>query len=266
MVNGRAMPYIIAISLIASFLISYLGYSGYQTHVEFEKFMSDAEDFQRSVLEQATFRGASSEGTGREDFIAYKNELSKRDHLNGAKAVFHSEDMVIQLVETPDGKIHKVFVPLGFEYQEGDAVSRSELEPYLVENTVIINEVQYDMPDEYFTLTPYNRVIHDKKVLHAQALGISVEEVDKKIANGEIKISLSEKEKKLIDEREAKRAELPNVPRTSQPVLDRPPVKVQYLPGQRKIRGWTDKVRGLFRKIFRKSAPTAESVSDKTLD
>ena len=46
MFNWRLNPYLIAAGIIALLSVSYLGYRAYQDHVEFEAFLSDAEEFQ----------------------------------------------------------------------------------------------------------------------------------------------------------------------------------------------------------------------------
>ncbi len=46
MFNWRLNPYLIAVGIIALLSGSYLGYRAYQDHVEFEVFLSDAEEFQ----------------------------------------------------------------------------------------------------------------------------------------------------------------------------------------------------------------------------
>ena len=173
---------------------------------------------------------------------------------------------VIQSVVTPDGTLHQVVVPKFQQYEEGDAILKSELidEEYLKRyygsgkekemakgDAVTVNDVTYPMPDEYYDIeNPYEREEYANKFGASLELGISMDEIEQKIASGELDMSLSESQKRMVDEIEAmnERARLsyqihtltlPKMP----PLSDKPPVKVSFLPdeGEAAKRGWARK-------------------------
>lgn len=177
---------------------------------------------------------------------------------------------VIQRIVTPDGTLHQVVVPKHQQYEEGDAILKSEIvdEEYLRKHyrsegetdqeippqkgpTVVVNNVTYPMPDEYYEIEdPYEQTEYINKFVAALELGISMDEVEQKVASGEIIVSFSESEKRMVDEREAQnergllsyqisRSVLPKKP----PLSDKPPVKVSFLPdeGEGAKRGWVRK-------------------------
>ena len=157
---------------------------------------------------------------------------------------------MIQQVITPDGKLHQVIVPRNSQYEDGDALLKSELDPLILkaegrlpEKKLLIKGVEHPMPDEYYAIhDPYERLEYTNKFSASINLGISMEEVEKKVAAGELNVSLSEQEKKLLDEREAANERR----RMLEPVLpersETSPVKVEFLPedGSR-APGWSRK-------------------------
>ena len=162
--------------------------------------------------------------------------------------------MVVQQVITPDGKCHQVIVPRYSQYEEGDALLKSELDPdpalikgvgQSSEQKLIIKGVEYPMPDTYYAIQdPYERLEYTNKFSASIELGISMEDVEKKVAAGELNVSLSDEEKRQIDQRELanerRKMLKPVVPEPS----DKPPVKVKFLPEDGNIEpGWSRKNR-----------------------
>ena len=155
-------------------------------------------------------------------------------------------------------------VPKFQQYEEGDAILKSELvdEEYLRNNyrneeetetakgdAVTVNNVTYPMPDEYYAIeSPYEQLEYVNKFITTIDLGISMDEVEQKIATGELDVSLTESDKRLVDRREARqeRYRLLDVglPKMT-PLSDKPPVKVSFLPdeGENAEPGWSRKRR-----------------------
>ena len=179
---------------------------------------------------------------------------------------------VIQRIVTPDGTLHQVVVPKRHEYEEGDAILKSEIvdeedlrtyyrsketnppvpvtEYNLKVGPVIMPSGEtYPMPDEYYEIEdPYERQEYANKFGTSLELGISMDEIEQKIASGELDMSLSESQKRMVDEREAmnERALLTHQLRVlpkRPPLSDKPPVKVSFLPdeGEGAKRGWVRK-------------------------
>ena len=155
---------------------------------------------------------------------------------------------VIQRVVTPDGSLHQVVVPRFQQYEEGDAILKSELvdDEYLKDyygsgeekemtkgDAVIVNNVTYPMPDEYYAIeSPYEQLEYVNKFMATIELGISMAEVEQKVASGKLDVSLDESEKEMLDRKEArlKRRNLLDLGHPKMPPLsDTPPVKVSFL-------------------------------------
>ena len=127
-----------------------------------------------------------------------------------------NEGKMLQKVITPDGKLGTVAVDKDNQYKDGDAILRSDLitrshpwgfsEDQLNEKRsedfkFIKDGVEYTMPDEYFTLDEYERNEYFKKFRLTLDLDISMDEVEAKIAAGELDASLTDAEKKRIEAR-----------------------------------------------------------------
>jgi hypothetical protein len=160
---------------------------------------------------------------------------------------------VIQRVVTPDGTLHQVIVPRDAQYAEGDAISRSELDPPILEDQkswwagtkLIIEGVDYYPPEEYYSIAdPYEREEYFNKFTWAIGYGISMAEVEKKVAQGELDFSLSEDARKHVDQSLAivERSKMLG-PGAPPPLSDKPPVKVSFLPdeGEFALPGWMRK-------------------------
>lgn len=161
---------------------------------------------------------------------------------------------VVQRVVTPDEQIHQVIVPREHQYEEGDAILRSELAPPILamsegrnwETSIEINGVEYSMPEVYYTIEDrYERDVYKRKFTTAKELGVSMVEVEKQIAAGNLDMSLSEAQKRFIDQQEAERERARMLVPVAPPMSDKPPVKVSFLPDEDKgaipIPGWMRK-------------------------
>ncbi len=181
-----------------------------------------------------------------EEQFRFTEMMREQDRLN-----------VIQRVVTPDGKLHQVIVPRDAQYAEGDAISRSELDPPILgeaaryqkswwaRNKLIIEGVDYYPPEEYYSMAdPYEREEYFNKFTWSIEHGISMAEVEKKVAQGELDFSLSEDAKKHVDQRLAivERSKM-LAPGAPPPLSDKPPVKVSFLPdeGEFALPGWMRK-------------------------
>ena len=189
---------------------------------------------------------------------------------------------VIQQIVTPDGTLHQVVVPKRHQYEEGDAILKSEIvdEEYLrtyyrskeanppvpvteydlkVGPVIMPSGETYPMPDEYYEIEdPYERQEYANKFGTSLELGISMDEIEQKIASGELDMSLSESQKRMVDEREAmnERALLTHQLRVlpkRPPLSDKPPVKVSFLP---------DEGQGAKRGLVRKAQRKQDSLGD----
>lgn len=181
---------------------------------------------------------------GVEEAIRAAEELREIDELN-----------MIQNVVTPDGQIHQVIVPKWAQYEEGDAILESELDPPQIGEAalaakpwllrkLIIDGVEHSPPDEFYSIEdPYERAEYFKKFDYSVENNLSMAEVEKQLAQGELDVSLTDDEKSRIaqSEIEAERSKLLTV---SGPELsDTPPVKVSLLPdeGEDALPGWMRK-------------------------
>ena len=161
---------------------------------------------------------------------------------------------VVQRVVTPDGQIHQVVVPREYQYEEGDAILRSELDPLILamsegrnwEILIEVNGVEYSMPEEFYIIEDrYERELYQRKFTTAKELGISMVEVEKQIAADNLDVSLSEAQKRFVDQQEAERERTRLLAPIAPPMSDKPPVNVSFLPDGDKeaipIPGWMRK-------------------------
>ncbi len=179
-----------------------------------------------------------------------------KNHLDSKRAA------IVQRVVTPDGKLHHVVVPSFSMYEDGDAILESETRrgrevfngPSLedpVWRTLSIAGVQHPVPDEYYDIEDqYARELYIEKFRLSVKTGISMEEVDRKIADGEISLDkLSDSARRFIESSnehqekvlERLRMIAPEIP----PLSDKPPVKVSFLRDEGKDArpGWKRKRR-----------------------
>ena len=159
---------------------------------------------------------------------------------------------VVQRIVTPDGQLHNVIVPHDRQYEEGDTILRSELDPPILEaleqdqRPARVEIADEPIPDEYYASEdPYERHKFIKKVMFSKQLKISMAELEAKIAKGEIDVSLSAREKESVDTNEAKKERGRILKSFAKPVpSDKPPVKVRLLAdtAQDALPGWIRKM------------------------
>ena len=162
---------------------------------------------------------------------------------------------VIQIVVTPDGQLHHVIVPKWEQYEEGDAILQSELDPPDIEGAALaekpwlnnkteIDGVWYSYPEAYYLIEdPYERREYGDKFRWSIRHAISMAEVEKKVAQGELDFSLTEDEKRMIEQREEENKRSKLLAFAAPPFSDKPPVKVSFLPddGPDALPGWVRK-------------------------
>ena len=194
-----------------------------------------------------------------------------------------SELNVIQTVVTPDGKLHKVIVPKWAQYEEGDALLQSELDPPEIDdaalgqkpwlnNQVEIDGVWHSPPEEYYSIEdPYERRAYFNKFSWSLQHGISMTEVEKKIAAGELPAPLSEFDKRRVDEIQPMIERIKMLAPSASPLSDKPPVKVSFLPDEDPgaLPGWARKGEGELPLGSDKAAATysgADTFSDRGIN
>ena len=173
----------------------------------------------------------------------------------GVEETIWEADQVIQTVVAPDGKLHTVAVPRDLQYEEGDAILQSELDPrimdwssvlaepekYWLHNKLIIEGVDYYPPEEYYSIEdPYERQAYYNKFRWSIEYDISMEEVEKRIAAEELPQPLSESDKRMVDEIETQMERYRMLAKRTPQRSDKPPVKVSFLPDEREgaLPGW----------------------------
>ena len=145
-----------------------------------------------------------------------------------------------------------MIVPHDRQYEEGDAILRSELDPLILEaleqdqRPARVEVAGEPIPDEYYAIEdPYERHKFIKKVMFSKQLKISMAELEAKIAKGEIDVSLSAREKESVDTNEARKERRRILKSFAKPVpSDKPPVKVRLLAdtAQDALPGWIRKM------------------------
>ena len=215
MFNRRFIPYLIVGTIIAFVSISYVGYKAYQNHVDFNEFISEAETFQGSLDKDTSFpdhkEGSSSSpttsATGSENLsnrFPYLNKPpTKVRYDDSSKPLLKPEDippelrsvpnpdqleLVIQRVQTPDGKIHEMLVARGMELPEGASLPPAFFTPISPlpprkKVTTKLTVRQEDIP-EGEDITTYI-----DKLRIASDYGVSVEEAERMLASGQIRIT-----------------------------------------------------------------------------
>ena len=307
MFNRRFIPYLIAGFLVVLLLIGYMGYREYQKHVEFERFISAIQAFNRSAEHPETdrhvhltdthpHRGETLDlstaadstnpyfvgkrgdeyvykvGAGDYGYIYTPVPFDREDlelqawEITGEKTPYVEEFLkkraenspykgqVVQRIVTPDGQLHKVIVPHDTQYEEGDAILRSELDPLILEafeqgqRPAPVEVAGEPVPDEYYAIEdPYERLEFIRKVMLSRISKTSLAEIEAKIAKGEIDVSLSARAKANVDNNEAMKERGRMLLSFAKPApSDKPPVKVSFLPddGEDALPGWMRKLVG----------------------
>ena len=305
MLNRRFTPYLVVTALILLFSVCYIGYREYQRHVAFERFISGAEVFNRSVEHTETDRhdhltdthahgGGSPDlntegdtanpyfigkqgdeyvykvGVGDYGYIYTPVPFDREDielqawEITGEKTPYVEKYLkrlaenspykgqVVQRIVTPDGQLHNVIVPHDRQYEEGDTILRSELNPPILEAfdqpPGKIEVVGKPIPDEYYAIEdPYERAEFLKKVGLSKLLKISMAEIEAKIAKGEIDASLTAKHRENVDKNLAMEERRRMLNSFAKPVpSDKSPVKVSFLSdtAEDAMPGWMQKMEG----------------------
>ena len=174
---------------------------------------------------------------------------------------------VAQRVVTPDGQVRSVLVPEEHQYKEGDAIHESEIMPVpafieakLIEppkKVIIWQDVEYPYPDEYYKIEDrFERELYIEKFGESLERSIPMEEVDKKIAAGEISLSELSKYARQSIEHEDKLLERANMlSPTPTGVSDTPPVKVRFLNDGPPQAGWERKLKSKHHSDSEESLP-----------
>ena len=159
---------------------------------------------------------------------------------------------VVQRIVTPDGQLHNVIVPHDRQYEEGDTILRSELDPPILEAfeqdhpPARVEVAGEPVPDEYYAITDlYERHEFIKKVMLTKRFGISMAELDAKVAVGELEVSLSAVERENVDKTEAMKQRKQMLLSFARPASsDKSPVKVRLLSdeGEDALPGWMRKL------------------------
>ncbi|MYE89328.1 hypothetical protein F4X33_10070 [Candidatus Poribacteria bacterium] len=148
------------------------------------------------------------------------------------------KDMVIQKVITPDGHIHQVLRSHYSLYDDGDEVYAEALDPSNIEavsmariKIITPDGVEHFPPEEYDSIEdPYERAVYLNKFEWSIENAVSMAEVEKKVAQGELDFSLSEEDKRNIDKTEEMMARSRMLsPNIVFPISDKPPVKVRVI-------------------------------------
>ena len=179
-----------------------------------------------------------------------EQELKRREEFRRN----HMAGRLLQRVVTPDGQLGQVVVYEYNMYKEGDAIFQSELvtpesrpnlfpaKPWrgralILPEIVDPEGVRHYVPDEYYEIEDqYEREEYFNKFEHSIVLGISMDEVEAKIAAGELDVSLSDTNKQHVDESLSRYAAIEERTRLidmgwpKPSPLDKPPVKVRFKP------------------------------------
>lgn len=160
---------------------------------------------------------------------------------------------VVQRVVSPHGQIHTLLVPEGYEYQEGDVVLRSELDPPMQvfsfggdKMKLTLHGVEHEVHGYNSIADPYEREVYFNKFTWSIQNGVSMVDVEKKAAAGELDFSLSNDMREYVDRLEAQRERAQWVKdQFAKPLPpDSPPVKVRFLKdeGDDALPGWLRKM------------------------
>ena len=316
MLNRRLIPYLVVVGLIVLLSVCYIGYREYQKHVAFERFISGAEAFNRSVEHTETdehvhLTDTHPHGGGNPD-PSTKGDITnpyykgKRGdeyvYMAGGKYVYSVEPLdqeylelyaweitgektpyvekhlkrladnspykgqVVQRIVTSDGQLHNVIVPHDRQYEEGDAILRSELDPPILaaleqdQHPARVEVAGEPIPDEYYAIEdPYERLEFIRKVMLSRISKTSLAEIEAKIARGEIDVSLSVEQKENVDNNMAMEERGRMLNSFAKPVpSDKPPVKVRLLSDSAEdtLPGWMRKLEDTL------SSGSGEAVSD----
>lgn len=202
MFKHRFSPYIVGTCIVAFFALAYIGIRAYQNHVEFKTFILGFEVFQTagSDARRADIKSKNSVSDSLDQppvTVRYAEAIKIGEPSSEGYHVTRSEDqpLVPQWVETPDGTIRVVYTSPDKRIKEGDAIPKPP--------TDTIDTIQQFWDDLERTgdgwLTIEAEEIPDhipeserheyvEKLVDAKERGISIEELERRLASGELKI------------------------------------------------------------------------------
>ena len=213
MFDHRFTPYLVVAGLIALISVCYIGYREYQKHTKFEAFMSKVQSpldndanppEQMATLSQGTDTGAPvSTARHRIDasvppiqvgIISKEDEETAFEPIDWSKVSpelrakwehFDPGPMILQRIQTPNGKVHFIELPAGIDYSEVDITVSEEMArqstlPPTGSFDEIVSVKKSDIPEG----EDVEEYIYKKR--WALFLGVSVEEVGKQIERGHL--------------------------------------------------------------------------------
>ena len=156
MFNRRSILYLIAGGITVLLFIFYVGYKAYQSHVEFQAFVSKSKKIQRSIDNTSspkegrsvfpTTSSTVSENPSPDNRFPYLNKPPTEVRFDDAsKSLLKLADippelrrypnpdeieLVVQRVQTPDGQVHEMLVARGMEIPEGASLPPSFFKPF----------------------------------------------------------------------------------------------------------------------------------------
>ena len=220
MLNCRFVPYIVGACIVTLLSISYIGYRAYQNHVEFQAFISESEGFQGAFDTDASRMNQNSEGHAREilengvsdllDQPPVKVRYAEASKIGESSSEVYSvlrgesQPLVPQLVETPEGTVRVVYTTPDKMLKDGDAIPPPP-PPLIPENNILENPMEgwntiepSEIPDH---IPEAERDAYVEKLIDAKSMGISIEELERQLASGELKIEsapLTPEDEKMI--------------------------------------------------------------------
>lgn len=187
--------------------VSYVAYRTYQKHVDFEEFLSKAKTFQfsldkntsptigsanRQTVQMASpgidnSRNSTDISTVpiKVNLVDSKNRVVKTEWADipeeSIGTTWTADQMIQQSIELPNSTVIEILSIPGTEIREGDAVSLEELGSRMRTQVTIMRdgipyEVPVDEPPE----------IAKRKSLWSRSLGVSIEDINRMIANREL--------------------------------------------------------------------------------
>lgn len=207
--------FLIVVGILALLLVSYLSYKEYQSYVEVQELIIKAVTFTRSLdketqsaedsphglsineTELSNTRGGEFSKKPVKVKILSKEEVGKYSNGDMTAAVrvvskprapvpartWTADEMVTQWVALPNGETIKLRLVPGQEIQAGDRVSPQYIENHRDRGGIYIESEdgqRYNVPDG---ADPDD---YEQKVLWANTLDVSIEEVERLIASGRL--------------------------------------------------------------------------------
>ena len=207
MLNRRFITCLIVVGIIVFLSVCYMGYRAYQKHVEFEEFMLTTAEFERSsdkdtstserTEEEISIQSESHTPNPQPVKVRFKTQpLLPRPPNSRITGIVRltPENMVKRDIQTPDGEIHTIWVHQDAELREGMSLTQefinSSKRPPMPERKQEITEMvvrKADIPEGEDVETYANK-------LHiASEYGVSIEEAERMLARGQIRIEVIER-------------------------------------------------------------------------